>query len=133
MTIDIKSLPLSEVYRLLEVNKSKEIKELNPLSTLCKVTGKYGMYISLHTKWGETGATIDDFIQAAPYLKDPSNQHVLINGFGYFLSDYLDDLEYAFDITIGDSGPNLWNSYTGPATIYALTCDPNGVELDENT
>jgi hypothetical protein len=103
------------------------------ISALCKKTGKWGMYVCLGHKPGEFPDNIDEYIGAAPYLKYPANETVLVNGFGYFLFDHRDDLDYAFDVTVGDNGPTMWNDYDGPASVYALTCGPDGVELDENT
>jgi len=125
--MDIKSTPLSEVYNILETGKAQN------LSSLCKKSGKWGMYVSLGHQDGASKPGIGDYILAAPYLRHIENEPILVNGFGYFLFDHEDDMEHAFDITIGDSGPTKWNDYSGPASIYALTCNPEGVTLDENT
>jgi hypothetical protein len=90
------------------------------------------MYISLSHKPGEFPESTDEYVKAAPYLRYPENDTVLLNGFGFFLFDHQDDMEYAFDTTVGINGPTEWNDYAGPAAIYALTCGPDGKELDEN-
>jgi hypothetical protein len=103
--------------------------ELIPLATLCKEYNKFGMYV--HFKNPEQ--PFEEFLKAAPYLANAENSHVLVNGFGYFLFDHEDDLRYAFDLTIGEKGPNVWNDYTGPAKVYAYICNNKGEQLDENT
>lgn len=123
---DIIASPLSLIYGLGD-------DDSQTIVNLCKKTGKWGMYISLGHKPEQFPDSVEEYIGAAPYLKNPENKTVLINGFGFFLFDHKDDLEYAFDVTIGDRGPTMWNDYQGPAVIYAVTCGPNGVEIDENT
>jgi len=39
----------------------------------------------------------------------------------------------AYYRTVGDDGPTKLNDYNGPCRIYALTCDPFGQLLNENT
>lgn len=132
--MNIKTVPLSEVYGgdsngIESSNKSP----VTSLSELCKKFKKWGMYISLGHQPGVFPDSAEEYIKAAPYLRYPENENVLVNGFGFFIFDHKDDLEHAFDITVGDSGPTLWNDYLGPASVYALTCGPDGIEIDENT
>jgi hypothetical protein len=124
---DAKSVPISEVYAILDTGGAQS------LCALCKKLGKFGMYVSLGHKSGEFPNSIAEYHQAAPYLRYPENETIFINGFGFFLFDHQDDMEHAFDITVGDSGPTKWNDYEGPASVYAVTCGPDGVEINENT
>jgi hypothetical protein len=124
---DGKLVPPSEVYSVTESDDAVG------LCTLCKKSSKFGMYISLGHKPGKFPESIEEYYLAAPYLRYPENETVLINGFGFLLFDNRDDMEHAFDTTVGDNGPTKYNDYDGPASVYALTCGPDGVELDENT
>jgi len=120
---EIKATPLSEVF--------KSTDGIQNLCQLCKDKGKWGMYVALITP--NQGISVDDYMKAAPYLKYPENESILLNGFGYFFFEHEDDMQYAFNVTVGDRGPNEWNDYAGPAKVYAVTCGPQGVEVDENT
>lgn len=42
-------------------------------------------------------------------------------------------MQIAYDSTVGDEGPTATNPYEGPLRVYALTCDPLGKLLTENT
>lgn len=120
---EIKSQSLSKVFNVGGENG------IPTLSSLCKSTGKWGMFIRLIGK----NAPIEEYIKAAPYLKSEENDSILVNGFGYFLFDHEDDMEYAYDLTVGEAGPTEWNDYKGPAIVNAVTCGPQGILINENS
>jgi hypothetical protein len=120
--VNIKSMPIEQVFVTIGDTGVQTLMEL------CKSSQSYGMFISIPRHLSD-----EEVIKAAPYLADPENSPILVNGFGFFIFQHEDDLKYAFDLTVGDKGPNLWNDYKGPAKVYALTCGPDGVQLDENT
>jgi hypothetical protein len=123
--VNIKALPLSEVF---DLTKDIEPKNTPPnLSKLCLATGRWGLYISLIGP----NAPDEEYLKAAPYLG--RSPELLVNRIGYFLFDHQDDMTYYFDCTVGDSGPTMWNDYAGATKVYALTCDPKGRLLNENT
>lgn len=110
------------------------------LEALCKATGKWGVYIALWGGSGPDGQEEDEIIKAAPYLAGPydgdegnAKSQILIEGSGIILCDSEAEMLRYFHMTIGDDGPNKFNPYNGDARVYAMTCDPTGMLLSENT
>lgn len=111
---------------------------------LCKTTKKWGLYFSFPSR---ANIGFDEELSAAPYLEpdwgltDLSRQKVennnkiqcLLEGGGIILCDSEKEMERLYYLTVGDDGPTKYNSYSGPVRAYALTCDPNGQTLNENT
>jgi hypothetical protein len=98
------------------------------LSSLCKVSEKWGMYFSFSCE-----ASPEEFRKAAPYLATQEFQRSFVSDFGYVLFDTEEEMWNLYNQTVGDDGPTKLNSYNGPACVYALTCDPQGNPLTENT
>lgn len=92
-----------------------------------KLSGKYCLYIHLTTTDND-----DDVYSAAPYLKNPDYSQVMIDGCGILEFNNGEEMEEYFLSTVGNDGPTELNSYSGDYTIYALTCGPDGLLLDEN-
>jgi len=98
------------------------------LSSLCKSHEKWGMYISF-----VDDTDLQEIFKAAPYLNTEAFMHTCVNGCGYILFDTEEEMMDLYHQTVGDDGPTKLNSYNGPARVYALTCDPQGNLLNENT
>lgn len=87
-------------------------------------------------------SNIDEVCKAAPYLNPKTKfkfegkntiGQVMGDGYGFFLFDTEAELNRYYESTVGDDGPMKYNKYKGPARVYALTCDPDGYLLNENT
>jgi hypothetical protein len=100
------------------------------LSTLCKLKNRWGMYVGFG--W-ENLEDMNEVEKAAPYLKGDSMFQVRMNGYGYLFFNTQEELDNHYKQTVGDDGPTDINSYNGPARVYALTCDPAGELMSENT
>lgn len=99
------------------------------LGELCKATKKWGMYFSIYMP---DSTVIMDVFDAAPWLRDDHLQ-VVADGYGYVLFSSKEEMERVYWSTVGDDGPTQTNPYHGPVTVYALTCSPKGVFMNENT
>ena len=95
---------------------------------LCKATKKWGLYVS---RQGDIEIEEDE--KAVPYLSLDAHAQILLDGCGIILCDTEEEMETLYNQTVGDDGPTEANSYDGPARWYALTCDPNGQLINENT
>ena len=98
------------------------------LSMLCKAQNKWGMFLSFGN---ETDG--DEILKAAPYLSHDRFFHVRFNFGGYIFADTEEEILDLYNQTVGDDGPTDRNPYRGPASVYALTCDPAGLLITENT
>ena len=118
------------------------LTDIHVLETLCRLTGKWGMYISWYM---DEDSTWEDLYGAAPYLRppeyaqpvppfspDPFSQ-VLADEHGWILFDTEEEMREWYDQTVGDDGPTATNLYSGPMRVYAITCRNDGQTLDENT
>lgn len=81
---------------------------------------------------------IEGIFKAAPYLKDlfkvnDKALQIFADGYGLFLFEDEHEMINAYTRTVGDDGPTELNDYDGSTRIYAITCDPNGNLMDENT
>lgn len=80
-----------------------------------------------------SGADWDEVCLAAPYLKCEKLWQVQFAGVAYLFFDSEEELDRYYNKTVGDDGPTETNSYDGPVRVYALTCDPSGSLMNENT
>lgn len=98
------------------------------LSKLCAATKKWGMYISCAEFLGYEHLV-------APYLdpEDEAHYQIIDDGAGFILFNTKEEMEDAYNRTVGDDGPTELNPYDGPIRVYALTCGPDGELLTENT
>jgi len=99
------------------------------LSELCKNSKKWGIFINTSSEYQD----LEEVLKAAPYLNVKEHIQILIDGVGWILCDSEEEMENLYWSTVGDDGPTRKNSYNGPVKVYALTCDPNGILLNENT
>jgi hypothetical protein len=98
------------------------------LSKLCKLSKKFGMYISFDKDqiWPEV-------CEAAPYLDFEKHIQVLMDGYAWILFDSEDEMLDCYERTVGDDGPTDLNPYNGSANVYVVTCSPKGELMNENT
>lgn len=116
---------------------------IRTLEVLCKATNKWGMYISFCTLDASDESYFDDIVKAAPYLNFDDHTQIFVEGSAYLLFDSKEEMEEHYWCTVGDDGPtpdfikerlNIGgNDYEGPCRVYALTCDPTGQTMNENT
>lgn len=97
------------------------------LSMVCKAQNKWGMYV------GFAHEAPEEILKAAPYLEHDRFFHVRFNFGGYIFADTEEEILDLYSQTVGDDGPTDRNPYRGPASVYALTCDPTGQLITENT
>lgn len=102
------------------------IEQLEAIQHLTKLTGKWGMSITL-----DDGDDCAEIAKAAPYLKD--RHQIFLDNCAYLLFDTEEEMEKCYDMTVGDDGPTELNSYDGPARVFAVTCSSDGNILSENT
>jgi hypothetical protein len=102
---------------------------------LCRETQMWGLYIS----WGcpscyeAGGETLQEIIKAAPFLNFKEHSQQLLDGYGFFLFNTEEEqLDHYWQV-VGDDGPTKSNPYKGPARVYALTFNPKGQLMNENT
>lgn len=97
----------------------------------CAFHKKWGMYINIH--WDDRFEA--DVFLAAPYLRDNDTTLQLVSdGCGVLLFESREDMERAYNQTVGDDGPTELNKYDGKhASVYALTIGPDGTTYNENT
>lgn len=104
------------------------------LEALCKASHKWGML--LHMSFGDyNGASITpkEMFGAVPYLDPNKHLQFYMDEQGILLFDTENEMKVCFQKTVGDDGPTKFNSYSGPARCYAITCSPDGDLLNENT
>ena len=97
---------------------------------LCEIRQRWGLYISFDL---ESVDEPNDIFKAAPYLEYDKHAEILDGNRGIFLFDAEEEMEKYYNQTVGPDGPTEVNSYNGDCIVYALTCDPNGNMLSENT
>jgi hypothetical protein len=107
----------------------KKLNTHDVFALLCKSAKKWGVMIS----FSPTYSTIQDIAKAAPYLKYTEDSQIIGDGWGVILCETEAEMENIFWSTVGDDGPTKLNSYDGNFRVYALTCDPEGQLLNENT
>lgn len=104
------------------------------LQRVCKLSGKFGLYISLHVpRELEDSGMWPEAAQAATFLDFATHAQIMIDGYGWFLFDAQAEMEAAFWQCVGDDGPTKANPYNGPMRVYAITCSSEGELWNENT
>jgi hypothetical protein len=97
------------------------------MQRICKAEKLYGIYIS----WIEDESR-EEVIKAAPYLDMDKNWDVIANCMGVIFFKTKRQCEKHFSMTKGDNR-NKVNTYNGPARVYALTCNDEGILETSNT
>lgn len=100
------------------------------LEKICALSQKWGLYIHISEN------DVKDFgeiFKAASFLNWDEHGQVIADGHGWFLFDTEEECYHAYWSCVGDDGPTPINDYSGKVRIYALTCNPEGQALNENT
>jgi hypothetical protein len=113
------------------------LSQTEVLQLLCKTTRKNGVYLSgFNLTWTDSEGNelpFEETLKAAPYLNSNAHGQALLEGYAIVLCDSVEEQDFVYYSTVGDDGPTKFNSYGGPARIYALTCDSFGDLITENT
>lgn len=84
----------------------------------------------------------EEVFKAAPYLdfrEDETNNkngnlaQIVLDGRGIIICDDEEEQNHIYNLTVGDDGPTILNTYDGKASVYALTIDAKGDLVNENT
>lgn len=108
----------------------KKLDITGMLTELCKATNQYGILLSLEP-WTEK-ISWQEVQKAVLCLDLDEDMQAFGDGYCIILGSK-EEIERAYDQTVGDDGPTELNKYDGPARVYALTCDNTGQTLNENT
>ncbi|MCK9371281.1 hypothetical protein M0R04_15315 [Candidatus Dojkabacteria bacterium] len=107
------------------------LDQITTLEKLCKLSGKWGLFILFgfpdHTE------EVMDIFKASFLTEEEKYGQVISDGCGYFLFGTEKEMEKHYYMCAGDDGPTELNKYNGNLRVYALTCDPNGQTMNENT
>jgi hypothetical protein len=132
-------------YRNMKRKENIVSDPVDILSMLCKHKKKWGLYLCLPDICDEKyypiffgpNATFkthypkfrQELKQAVPYLSDSYlfEQNIYL----FFKSERA--MLWHYNRTVGDVGPTRSNRYNGSIRVYALTCNPRGQTLNENT
>ena len=96
----------------------------------CKSIGKWGLLLGFD--YAETDH-VEDLPLAAPMLSFERDGQAIADGHAFLFYDDEAAMLADFDRVVGDDGPTKSNHYNGPASVFALTCRPDGQLMDENT
>lgn len=102
------------------------------MQALCKATGKWGLFLNM-PELEPLDYSWEEALKAMPYLAGMEYMQALADGRCIILCDDKEECERLYETTVGDDGPTKFNDYNGPARCYALTCNPQGELLNENT
>lgn len=106
------------------------LDQLGAFASLCVATHQWGVFVS----WPADAWPDEEILKACPWLAGNERfvQH-LIDGMAIALCDGPIEAASLFHRTVGEDGPTTENPYTGPARVFAVTCDPNGELMHVNT
>lgn len=100
------------------------------LAALCQSKNCWGIYIS-HVF--SAGIGPHELARAAPFLEEGQAMDFWHYESGYLLFDSEEQMLLHYNQVKGDDGPTRSNPYDGPASIFAVTCNPSGELMDVNT
>lgn len=107
------------------------------LSILCRARKKWGMLADgLLTKHYQEEADLIEIRKAAPWISELPEYEIMLaicEGYVYLFFDTEEEMKNVYNRTVGDDGSTDLNHYNGPWRVYAITCDPDGNLLNENT
>lgn len=76
--------------------------------------------------------SVEEIFKAAPYLNMDDYQ-IIADEHGIIIFDSAEEMEHAYQQTVGDDGPTALNQYNGKCRVSALTCYADGSLGGENT
>lgn len=110
------------------------LSHVDAMQALAKATKKHAMFVSF--SWS-TLQELEEIAKAAPYLcantSGAGDPQIMVENSAIILFDSEEEMQDAYDRTVGYDGPTKKNPYTGTARVYALTCSPDGECMQENT
>lgn len=113
----------------------RKLTVIEAIQELSKALNKPCMYLQFNTTdIFETDPQINilaEIIKAAPYL-DLNDGQMIVDEIGIIVFDNEEEMEKIYNQTKGDDINHI-NNYKGLANIYAITCNSNGILLNENT
>lgn len=110
------------------------LDDIQVLQLACEATNRWGLYVNIFIPDDlPLENRIDEVLKAASFLNLEEHSQLIFDEHGWVLFDTQEEMEDAYWRCIGDDGPNDINPYDGPVSVYALTCDPTGQTLNENT
>lgn len=93
---------------------------------------RYTIYFCICSDGG-AACTASEVQRAAPHLTEAQAQS-LVDGHEVLIAcESQNEMNERLRATVCDEGPTATNPYNGPVRVYALTCDPKGCLLSENT
>lgn len=101
------------------------------LQALCRDARSPGAFVSIST--AKADLELDELRRAAPWFDPMRDGQLYFDHEGFLLFDSEEEMQTAFDITVGDGGPTVINGYVGPVSVYMLTCSANGELRNENS
>ena len=115
------------------------LSRMEVFQELCKASEKWGLYISFDVDW-YWGTYVTDGKKANEIalatnrrLVDTRDHQCVVDGQATYLFDTEESMINAYLDIVGDDGPTEQNTYDGEVKVYAITCDPEGCLLTENT
>ena len=100
------------------------------LSALCIAKNAWGIYVS-HCAFEI--APHNELNRAIPFLSEEDVIQLWHKGYMYLFFSSKEELDNHYNQIVGDEGPTELNDYDGEARVYALTCNPDGNSMNENT
>ncbi len=95
------------------------------LSALCIHYQKYGIFASYQA----TGCSLNELQEAVPFVKEQELMDFWHNGEAYFFFDSMKEMQDHFNQIIGEDS----DREDIEAIVFAVSCDPFGNLLGENT
>ena len=113
----------------------KHYTSTDALQNMCKSNKQWGMFFSIsNTDMDDYVTLYEEIYKAAPYLKEMEAMQNCMNGYGYILFESEEECRNIYLQTVGDDGPTKLNNYASDKVrVYALTCNPDGILMSENT
>lgn len=93
----------------------------------CQLSGKWAVYLSM------PDYPCRQLIKAANFLSLKDDYQAMHDGEMIVMCDSERECEEVFSRVVGRDGPTVLNKYNGECRIYALTCNPDGQFMNENT
>lgn len=109
----------------------EKLSVMDAVKLVAQSQNKWAIYISW--VWPDAYEDHEELIKAAPYLNLEDDSQIIFDGCAILLFETEEEMQDIFYRTVGDDGPTKLNNYNGKIRVYALTCNPRGLLLNENT
>ena len=108
----------------------KIVDEMGLFALACKAQTMWGLYLSFPEVWEDPKIT-EEFKKACLFYDKLGT--VSMDGKAYLFFESETEMWDHYYSVVGEDGPTKMNPYNGDFKIFALTCDPQGNMLTENT